>query len=109
MFTWYSEVAKGNCRCRLRLYQISFDYSLIIVSELPDNSGRSITDESSTLINLACYQFGLAPSKVMWIEHYLSGYLKEDETYDEVMRGAGYISSRRIQKQRLEELLGVSL
>ncbi|MDJ0573330.1 MAG: hypothetical protein QNJ53_30435 [Pleurocapsa sp. MO_192.B19] len=109
MFTWYSEAAKGNCHCRLRLYKISFNRSLIIVSELPDNPGRSITDEAPTLINLVCYQFGLAPFKVMWIEHYPSGYLKEVETYDEVMLAAGYIYSRRIQKQKLSALLGVSL
>ena len=109
LFTWYSEIAKGNCHCHLRIYKVAFDKAVIIVSELLDNPGRSITDEASTLINLVCYKFGFAPYKVMWVEHYPPGYLKDGETYDEVRLGVGYISSIRINKQSLEKLLGVSL
>lgn len=109
LFNWYSETAKGNCHCRLRIYKVTFDQAVIIVSELLDNPGRSITDEASTLINLVCYQFGLAPYKVMWIEHYPPGYLKDDETYDEVMLAMGGISSRRINKRTLEQFLSVKL
>lgn len=109
LFTWYSETAKGNCHCRLRIYKVAFDQAVIIVSELPDNPGRSITDEASTLINLVCYKFGFASYKVMWIEHYPPGYLKGGGTYDEVMLAAGCISSRGINRQALEKLLGVNL
>ncbi|MEM8720143.1 MAG: hypothetical protein AAGE84_12630 [Cyanobacteria bacterium P01_G01_bin.39] len=107
LFTWYSDTAKGNCHCRLRIYKMAFNQAIIIVSELPDNPGRSITDEASTLINLVCYKFGFAPYKVMWIEHYPPGYLKDVETYDEVILGVGHISSRRIKKQSLEKLLRI--
>lgn len=109
LFSWYSARAKGNCHCRLRIYKLTSNRAVIIVSELPDNPGRSITDEASTLINLVCYKFGFAAYKVMWIEHYPPGYLKESQTYDEVMVAAGCISSRRINQQSLEKLLGVSL
>lgn len=109
LFTWYSETAKGNCHCHLRIYKVAYDHAVIIVSELPDNPGRSITDEASALINLVCYKFGFAPYKIMWIEHYPAGYLKDDETYDEVMLAAGCISSRRISRQSLEKLLSVKL
>ena len=109
IFTWYSETVKTDCWCRLRIYKITLDHLVVIVSELPDNPGRSITDEASKLINLVCYQFGLAPYKVMWIEHYPVGYLKDDETYDELRQGLGKVSSKRINKQKLEVLLGVQL
>ncbi len=109
LFTWYSEIAKGNCHCHLRIYKVTFDRAVIIVSELPNNPGRSITDEASTLINLVCYKFGFASYKVMWIEHYPPGYLKDGETYDEVVMAAGYISSKRTNRQSLEKLLGVSV
>lgn len=109
LFSWYSQTAKGNCHCRLRIYKVTFERAVIIVSELPDNPGRSISDEASTLINLVCYKFGYAPYKVMWIEHYPPGYLKDGETYDEVMLVAGGISSRRINQQSLEKLLGFTL
>lgn len=108
-FSWYSEIEKGNCHCRLRIYKLTFDSAVIIVSELLDNPGRSITDEASALIHLVCYQFGLAIYKVMWIEHYPAGYLKDEDTYDEIMLTSGTISSRRVSQAKLEEFLGVSL
>lgn len=82
---------------------------MVIVSELSDNPGRSISDETSKLINLVCYQFGLASYKVMWIEHYPVGYLKNDETYDVIMLGLDKVASKRIHKQKLEIFLRVKL
>lgn len=108
-FSWYSDTAKGNCHCRLRIYKLTFNTAVIIVSELLDNPGRSITDEASALIHLVCYQFGLAIYKVMWIEHYPAGYLKNEDTFDEIMLTTGIISSRRVSQAKLEEFLGVSL
>lgn len=109
VFTWYSEIAKIDCQCRLRIYKITFDKAVIIVSELHNNYGRSITDEALTLINLVCYKFGLSPAKTMWVEHYPAGYLKDEDTYDEVMLALFHVHSKRIQKQQLEALLGVVL
>ncbi|MEM8676767.1 MAG: hypothetical protein AAGF83_23385 [Cyanobacteria bacterium P01_G01_bin.67] len=109
IFTWYSETVERDCKCRLRIYQISLDHFVIIVSELPDNPGCSITDDASKLINLVCYQFGFTSYKVMWIEHYPLGYLNDDETYYEVTQGLGEVYSKRINKQKLEVLLGVQL
>lgn len=109
LFTWYSEIAETNCQCRLKLYKIAFDKTIVIASELPDNPGRSITDEALTLIHLVCYKFGLAPAKTMWIEHYPTGYLKEADTYDEVMLGQFNVRSKRVNQQKLEALLGISL
>jgi len=108
-FSWYSETAKGNCHCRLRIYKLTFDTVVIIVSELLDNPGRSITDEASTLIHLVSYQFGFAIYKVMWIEHYPAGYRKNEDTFDAIMLTTGSISSRRISQAKLEEFLGISL
>ena len=108
-FKWYSERAKKQCKCGLRIYRISVEKAVVIVSELKDNPGRSITDEALTLINLVCYKFGLNLNKTMWLEHYPAGYLKEEDTYDEVKLGMFRIDSKRIKKQRLEALLGVSI
>ena len=107
--TWYSQLAKLKCACRLRIYRMTFDQAVVIVSELEDYPGRSITDEALTLIHLICHEFGLSPTKSMWLEHYPVGYLKDEETYDEVMLWQGYTYSKRISKQKLEALLGVKL
>ena len=109
IYTWYSEAVEQDCKCRLRVYQLTVDHFMVIVSELPDNPGASITDEASRLINLVCYQFGLTAYKVMWIEHYPVGILQEGEVYFELTQGLGKISSTKINQQKLEELLRVPL
>ncbi len=108
-FKWYSEIGQKQCECGLRIYKISFDKAVVIASELKDNPGRSITDEVITLINLVCYKFGLSPFKIMWIEHYPEGYLKEEDTYDEIWLTMFHVKSKRIKKENLEALLGVRL
>ncbi len=107
--TWYSEIAQSQCKCRLRIYKITFDQAVVIVSELEDNPGRSITDEASALIPSICHKFRLTSGQTMWVEHYPAGYLKDEETYDEVVLIQGYTYSKRISKQKLEALLGVKL
>ncbi len=73
---WYSQTAQTYYECRLRIYQIALERTLIIVSELEDNPGPSIRNKASTLIHLICDDFGLAPEKTMWVEHYPFNYLK---------------------------------
>ena len=107
--TWYSQKAQTYCQCRLRIYKITFDQAVVIVSELDDNPGRSISDEALSLIHFVCDEFGLSPTKTMWLEHYPAGYLKEEETYDEVVMLQSYTYSKRMSKQKLEALLGVKL
>ena len=109
MFTWHSEIAKTECQCRLRIYKITFDTAVVIVSELPDNSGCSIADEALTLIPLVCNKFALYPTKTMWLEHYSKGYFQEEETYEQVMLLQDNVWSKRIKKEQIETLLGVKL
>ena len=109
IYTWYSEAVEQDCKCRLRVYQLTIDHFVVIVSELPDNPGASITDEASKLINLVCYQFGLTAYKVMWIEHYPRGMRQDDEVYYEAAQGLGEIFLTKIKKQKLESLLGIQL
>ena len=107
--TWHSQAAQTHCECRLRVYRVTFDKAVVIVSQLLNNTGRSITDEALTLIRLVCHEFALSPGKTMWFEHYPAGYLKDDETYEQVMLVQGYTYSTRVNKQKIETLLGVKL
>ncbi|MDJ0679208.1 MAG: hypothetical protein QNJ18_05020 [Xenococcaceae cyanobacterium MO_167.B52] len=45
----------------------------------------------------------------MWIEHYPEGYLKSEDTYDEIWLAMFHVKSKRIKKEELESLLGVKL
>ena len=107
--TWYSKTDQTQCKCRLRVYKVSFDKAIAILSELEDNPGRSIIDESSSLIHLVCDALALSPRKTMWVEHYPYGYLQEEDIYDEVMQVQGCTYSKKISKQKIEALLGVKL
>jgi len=107
--TWYSQIAWSQCKCRLRIYKIAFDQAVVIVSELEDNPGRLITAEAFRLIYWVCAEFALNPEKTMWVEHYPVGYLKDEETYDEVLLVQGYTYSQRVSQQKIEALLGVKL
>ena len=110
LFTWHSEIAKTDCQCHLRIYKITFDKAVVIVSELPKNSGCTIiTDEALTLIHLVCNHFALNRTKTMWLEYYPKGYLKDEETYEQVMLVQDNVSSKRIKKEQIEVLLGVKL
>lgn len=109
IFTWQPPQQDFDSQCRLRIYYLTFDTAVVIVSELVDNPGKSIADSVSQLINLICYSFGLAPYKVMWIEHFPAGYLKEGETYNQVMLSPGGISCKRVNQPYIERLLGCSL
>ncbi len=109
LFTWRSKIAKIDCQCRLRIYKITFDKAVVIVSELPDNPGRSITEEALTLIQLVCHKFALNPTKTMWLEHYPQGYLKDEEVYEQLMLMQCNVYSSRIKKQKIEGLLSVKL
>ncbi len=109
LFTWHSKIAKIDCQCRLRIYKITFDKVVVIVSELPDNPGRSITEEALTLIHLICQKFALNPTKTMWLEHYPQGYLGDEEIYEHLTLMQCNVWFSRINKQKLEALLSVKL
>ena len=107
--TWYSTTAETLCECRLRIYKITFDKAVVIISELEDYPDRSIKEELSTLIHLVCDDFKLSPAKTMWLEHYPAKHLQEKDIYEQVMLVQPHIYSTRISKQKIEALLGVKL
>lgn len=109
LFTWYSKIAHIECRCRLRIYRITFDKFIVIVSELPNNLGLTITQEALTLIHLVCNKFSLVPTKTMWLEHYLKTYFKNEEIYYQVVLLKDNTWSKRINKRTIDNLLGVEL
>ena len=82
---------------------------MVIVSELPENPGRTITEESLALIRLVCHKFALNPTKTMWLEHYPQSYFHKEETYKQLILIECNVWSSRINKQQLEALLSVKL
>ena len=54
-----------DCVCNLEIHQ-----NLVIITEREDNEGTSITNMAEQLATAICQQFGIAPARLIWIEHY---------------------------------------
>lgn len=112
--TWYSKTAQTQCKyhlCkyRLRIYKIAFDKAVVILSERQDNSRGLIMEEASRLIHWVCHEFELSPSKITWLEHYPAKHLREEDIYEQVILVQPHLYSIMIDKQKIEDLLGVNL
>lgn len=109
LFTWHSKIANIKCKCRLRIYKITFDKFIVIVSELSNNSGPTISEEALTLMHRVFRKFALEYTQTMWLEHYPHGYCEDEETYERLILFRGDIWSERIDKEQVENLLEVKL
>ena len=71
----------GGCesQCDLEIHK-----NLVIVTEIPENEGTSVTNVAEQLATQICEKFKIDPSKLIWIEHYPErGEWKDyDESYD---------------------------
>ena len=98
-------MAGSQCQCRLRIFQLSREQAVVIVSQIPDSPTRSITDEAATLMQLLSDRFALNFNQTMWIEHYPFGYLKDDDVYEQISFAGNSVASQRIKRDRLESIL----
>ncbi len=57
-------------RCRLRIFTDPDRPTVVLVSELPDNPGTSVTNRAAYLHGKVAAEFRLDPSTLLWIEHY---------------------------------------
>jgi hypothetical protein len=109
IFTWQSVGHTFDSKCRLRIYQLECDRVVIIVSQLPNNTGRSITNAAEHLIQLVRFHYHLTPAKMMWIEHYPSCDRENEDIYEEVGLVNGRATWNPTTKNKLEALLNVLL
>ena len=56
--------------CGLHVELLPDGRTLVICTELSDNSGTSVTNFAEELATLVCGRFGVAPDRLVWIEHY---------------------------------------
>lgn len=97
-------------RCGLRLLQ-SDAGALVILTELPDNPGMSVTNASEEIASLVATRYDLDPASTTWIEHYPPRPgIDRAETYDEITytwtgRTASAPHWRRIAGETVERLI----
>ena len=76
----------ANAHCRLRIYD-NDDGAVVILSELADNAGISVTDTAGDLATEIAALYHLTPATTTWIEHYGPFSYSDgrrDETFDEI-------------------------
>ena len=59
--------------CALELLPRPDGRVVVIASELADNPGTSVTNAAELLATDVCRRFGIAPDRLVWIEHYEYG------------------------------------
>jgi hypothetical protein len=90
----YSPWPGNDAKCRLQIFPSSQQTTrrmVVIVTELPDNIGMSVTNAAELIATLAVKQYDLDPETMIWIEHYpdrhppgREGDRMFDETFDMV-------------------------
>lgn len=58
-----------EARCRVRIFRRS-NCAVVIVSEVPDNPGMSVTNPAEVIATQVVRESGLDPRTTLWIEHY---------------------------------------
>ncbi len=97
-----------HAKCRVRIYPPP----VVVVTELPDNPGMSVTNYAEELATLILQEHGLDALRTVWIEHY-PAWAEEDrpETFDLVRftwDGERYTRPewRRLMLEEVERLTG---
>lgn len=67
-------------RCGIKFYHAAGGYVVVLLTELPDNPGTSVTNAVNILSRDIVLQFGLDPVKVIWVEHSFD----DAESFDQV-------------------------
>ena len=94
-------------KCRIRIYKNSDDRSIIIVTELPDNKGRSITNDAELIIKLASLAYQLSPTETMWVEHYTEPCrIRGKEHFDIVYLEKDTARWKPSSPEEIEKLIG---
>ena len=99
--------------CRLYIWQRERE-SVVMVTELADNPGTSITNRVEALAMQVYHEFELWPALARWIEHY-----PPDEQYDETFaevtfsidpqKGLTRPQWRALTREAVERLIGEPL
>ena len=93
----YNYTGFHGCACICELEIID---TLVIVSEMPENEGTSVTNFAEQLATLVCQEFKIEPKHLIWIEHYpeRGDFRDFPESYDLVnfnLNGKGIFSNPR--------------
>lgn len=110
----YKPYPGNDSKCRVRIYTGEAHGATILITELPDNDGMSITNASELIASEVCRRYDLRKVTTRWIEHYPAAAWRESnrpETFDEIrFMWDGYTASaprwHRLTVEEVETLTG---
>ncbi len=105
IFTWQTKEVSVKSRCYLRIYWLSFNRAVVIVSDLSDNLGLPIIYGGKELINLLCSHFKLTLGKIMWLEYFPTQNSQKLDLYYGVQLFSNKIIRYQLTKEYVERLL----
>ncbi|MDJ0719269.1 MAG: hypothetical protein QNJ54_34435 [Prochloraceae cyanobacterium] len=112
VFSWgklaYKNAAQlRKSKCRIRIYKNGAN-TVVIVTELADNEGRSVTNDAEKIIELACQMYGISFEETIWIEHYTEGCkIRGEEHFDRVFLIQNRAAWQTMSIEGIEKLIGV--
>lgn len=105
IFSWQCMKYHIECQCRLRIYHLTFDKYLVIISPVPDYPSASSTYSLQNLVHQISYCYNLPPTKTMWVEHYPATELNETDFYYQLLANKHNVSLFEISQDELQMMI----
>jgi len=73
---------EASSKCDLDIRQTDIG-TVVMITELADNQGTTITNAAEILLKQVCEHYGLTPNEIIWIEHYSEDWIEgQKESFD---------------------------
>ena len=105
IFNWISNEHSIECKCRLRIFNLSLGRFLVIISALPDYPSASFSQSLRQVICQITYSFDLPLNKTMWIEHYPAFNSSDVDYYYHLLVARHQVSWHQIELPKLKFIL----
>ena len=105
IFSWISDEHSIECKCRLRIFNLSFGRFLVIISALPDYPGAPFTTSLRQVIYQITHSFDLPLNKTMWIEHYPPSNSIYIDCYYHLLVARHRVSWHKIEQHQIKSIL----
>lgn len=109
VFTWESEKDSQPNKCRIRVFWLSWEKTLVIVTKLAENQGRNIASTTIELTRLIANLYDLTRRKMMWLEHYPATNTTDQDKYLQVILLNNQAVRYEIESQQIETLINKTL
>jgi hypothetical protein len=116
IYRYRSLAAQRQGYCRLRIYKQRDGSQTVLLTEVPNNPGQSITAASDVIASGLVKRYHLDPATTQWIEHWPAD--SRDQRSEDAFASVKYtwhdgVASsprwRRLSLERAEEITGARL